>query len=162
MRFQDNPALCGPAAVANALEALGVTGVTQSMVADLIKTSGKGKPALTGTTQEELVRTLNRWASVTLSGCAKTAYEASYTLRGAIAWGAVAILGVDNTPTEGHWIAAVGMLGNRFLIADGASEEIVTSWTEQDLLARWTSYETKRGKQGTYYEIIVAEAKKKP
>lgn len=159
MRFQSNTSLCGPTAVSNALEALGVKDVTQDIVASLIsRTCRDSRPVRDGTTQAELVRALNRWARVTVDDQIPSGYLASYMLRGALSWGAVAIVGVDN-PDHGHWLAVVGMLGEKYLIADSASDEIVVSMTETELLARWSSYETRRGKQWWYYEIIVAERK---
>jgi hypothetical protein len=162
MRYQNSSALCGPTAVANALEALGVDGVTQDIVAEYIasNTRKKSKPARDGTTQEELVKALAKWAIVSFTGQITTAHLASYTLRGALSWGSVAILGVDNTQTEGHWVAAFGMLGDRYIIADSAHDEIVMVLGEDELLARWCSTETKRGKQTTFFEIIIVEGKR--
>ena len=37
-----------------------------------------------------------------------------------------------------HWVAVVGMLGPRFLVADPAEAELVLSYTVDEVVALWT------------------------
>lgn len=161
MRWQ-SASNCGPASVAHVLGVLGVKNVGQEVVEQFIAATERKKTpvAREGTTQDQLVKALNRWANVTYSGCITTAHLASYTLRGALAWGSAAILGVDNTDKDGHWIAAIGMSGENYIVMDSADNEILVTYTEEQLLQRWATVETKRGKQVTFFELIVVEAKR--
>jgi hypothetical protein len=49
-----------------------------------------------------------------------------------------------------HWVAAIGVLGDRVLVADSADPELVLSYTRDQLLDRWR----KPGDPPRYYGIV--------
>lgn len=58
--------------------------------------------------------------------------------------GRPAVLCVDSGE---HWVAAVGVLGDRVLVADPADNELVLSYTTAGLVARWG--------EGRYYGVVL-------
>jgi hypothetical protein len=56
------------------------------------------------------------------------------------------ILPVDNWE---HWVAAIGAIGQRVLVADSADNELVLTYTTDEILARW------EGPRGGWYGIVI-------
>lgn len=128
MRFQSHQSSCGPASVANALLALGIVRSEQEC-GTLCKTT------VDGTTPLGITRGLRQVPGIEPSPIRETRADvALLRLAALLRGGRPAILCVDNF---GHWVAAVGMLGDRFLIADPADNELVLALDSGALLERW-------------------------
>lgn len=130
MRMQDTAANCGPASLSNALQALGVSR-TQAECETLCKTSGTE-----GTTSRGLqagIKAVGRKSDIINERRADVALT---FLRADLHAGRAAVLAVDK---DEHWVAAVGLCGERFLIADPADNELVLSLSGDQLKSRWAS-----------------------
>ena len=136
MKFQSTQSLCGPASVSNALKALGKD-IDEKAVHKVIQKSGSYRPAVNGTTQDDIVTGASKWATVVRRGMVDRA-TAVDVLMHALLKGQVAIIGVDNST---HWISVIGHLHRRILVADPAHEELVLSLTESELLTRWVYHD---------------------
>lgn len=129
MRYQSLPARCGPAALREALRALGVTR-SEDELASIAKTTPEG----TG------VRGLTRAALESLPGLtARTFREkedvAIMRLASCLRAGGSAVLCVDDYD---HWVACVAMTGpDKFVVADPADEELFLYLWPTDLVNRW-------------------------
>lgn len=140
MRMQDTAANCGPASLSNALQAIGID-KSQAECEVLCKTT-----ATEGTSPRQLI------AGAKLAGRHGAGYvkntksfaaliELDHYLRA----GRPVILCVDD---GSHWVAAIGKLGERYLVADPADNELVVSYDTADLAKRWVD-----GK--TYYGVLL-------
>jgi hypothetical protein len=56
--------------------------------------------------------------------------------------GAALILAVDG---DSHWVAIVGALADRYIMADSADNELVLSLSEGELAQRWQTPGARRG-----------------
>jgi ABC-type bacteriocin/lantibiotic exporter with double-glycine peptidase domain len=140
MRLQDSQANCGAASLSNALAALGISH-SQAECAELCKTT-----ATEGTPPKRLLsgaKQLGRQPQVVSE---KRGAVAMLYLDAHLRAGRPAVLCVDN---DEHWVAAVGLLGERILVADPADNELVLSYSRAGLVARWGS------KAGRYYGIVL-------
>lgn len=126
--MQDTAANCGPASLSNALQALGVIR-TQAECETLCKTSGTDGTTIRGL--QGAIKSLGR----TPRPINERRFDVAWCfLRGWLQVGNSAVLCVDNSE---HWIAAIGVIGERMLIADPADNELVTSLAPDALKARW-------------------------
>lgn len=133
--MQDSQANCGPFALKNALSAIGI----ERSAEELEKACGT--TATNGTPTKNVLR-----AAQKIEGCApvvireKRSDVALLKLEHAVNDGRPVLLVVDSGE---HWVAAVGKLGDRYLVADSANTELVISMTAAELEARWkdTGYE---------------------
>ena len=129
MRAQDHQYNCGPNALHNALAALGVRRSARELEVVC------GTTAQDGTSQTRLVE-----AARAIRGTKPWVLESGMPapaiamLRDALHRGRPAVLAVDR---DEHYIAAIGMLGDRVLVADGANNEVVLSVPDYKLLLRW-------------------------
>lgn len=135
--MQDSEANCGPAALRNALYAIGIN--RSSSECELLCNTS----ATNGTLSNELVEAIARirgCKSPVVINCGESSH-AIFQLGDALRRGRSVILctshdnsrSVDNE----HYIAAIGLLGSRIIVADSASNELVESWTETRLRKRW-------------------------
>lgn len=128
MRFQTNQSTCGPTALFNALVALGV------------ERSLDECEHLCGTTTEgtdgpALVRGAAKIPGLTPVPLRESRPDvAVLRLVAALRAGRPVVLAVDS---DEHWVAAVGLLGERVLVADSADNELVQSLPLSQLLERW-------------------------
>ena len=142
MRLQSHPNLCGPAAVANALRARGKAATEDKVLAAIKKAMGatEGHPEQDGTSALSIQRALEAVGMVgdpwTLAdGPASWAF-----LRENLLWGRPVFLAVDYEGDRAeHWVVAIGVLGDRVLVADSADPELVLSLIYADLDRRWKS-----------------------
>lgn len=128
MRLQDSQANCGPASLSNALAALGQPR-TQDECAELCKTN-----ATDGTPTKRLLAAVK---GLGLRGIVIKEKRAEVALLKLDHWlqrGRPAILCVDN---DSHWVAAIGVLNDRILVADSADNELVLSYDRTALVERW-------------------------
>lgn len=143
MRLQSSQANCGPFAVRNALSALGVSRSEQECES-LCKVTGTH-----GTRARDLVRGLAAIESVMPSCIDETRRDVGLLrLDAALRAGRPAILLVD---AWSHYVAAVGVLGNRYLVADSADSELVVS-VDVAGLATWWGCE---GARRPYWGVIL-------
>lgn len=129
MRAQDSQFNCGPVALHNALLALGI----KRSIKECERLTGV--TATSGTDVESLLAAASAIRGVhTMVVNAYDAQSAIAILRDALRRGRPALLSVDQ---EEHYVAAVGLLGDRILVADGADNEIVVSIPDYRLVKWW-------------------------
>ncbi len=128
MRLQDNQANCGPAAMSNALAAIGLLR-SQDECTVLAKTS-----ATEGTSTKKLLAAIRAVGRFPLVINEKRPSVAILYLCAMLDDGRSAVLCVDD---GSHWVAAVGLLGERVLVADSADSELVVSVTRTELAEWW-------------------------
>lgn len=138
MRLQSTKASCGPAALGNALEALGIKRSDDELKV-LCKTTAEGTSAK------------NIIAAIRALGIEPVSFKTSAALAPIVlshhlTSGRAAIICVD---ADAHWVGCIGLLGRRFVVADSAMDALVVSYAEDELLARWVSPD------GRYYGIVV-------
>jgi ABC-type bacteriocin/lantibiotic exporter with double-glycine peptidase domain len=127
MRMQSSEANCGSTALSNALAAIGI----KRGLDECEKLCGV--TAEQGTSVFKLIdvaSTIRR--NPTVINC-KDKY-AYLVLCDGLRNGRSAILCVDENE---HYVAAVGIIGKRVLVADSALNELVVSYSETKLLDRW-------------------------
>ena len=139
--MQDTAANCGPASLSNALQALGMFR-SQQECEQLCKTS-----ATDGTTGRNLAKALTTLGFEPAIIREKRGYVAMLTLRHSLNKGRPAILCVDKWE---HWVCAIGMLGDRFIIADPADNELVLSYDAGAVAKRWSHDNAQ-----PYYGVIL-------
>lgn len=143
MRLQDSQANCGPLAVRNALAALGVSRSTQECET-LCQTN-----ATVGTTTDNLLKALHA-----LEECDPVKIDESrqdvalLKLDVALRSGRPVILLVDNWS---HYVAAVGQLGPRILVADSGDQELVVSKSAGELVQWWA----RAGVRRAYWAVVL-------
>lgn len=126
--MQDTAANCGPASLSNALAAQGIAR-TQDECAAMCKTT-----ATDGTPPKRLLAAI---MAVGRKGVVIKERRADVAITFLAHWldrGRPVILCVDQGQ---HWVAAVGMLGERILVADSADNDLVLSYSREELLKRW-------------------------
>lgn len=134
MQLQSTPHGCGPAAIVNALEALGKY-TTQDAVARLARTDAEG------TDERGAKRALRLLGFVPQDLVTASRAAAWYQVCGALLMGYPCLLAVDN---DSHWITAIGLLGGLVLVLDSADGGLVQSLDQRSLLARWGSRPTRK------------------
>ena len=133
MRLQESKANCGPTALANALEAMGhVRSVGE--LATACKTT-----ATSGTSPAGLVKAVVALKeSCDLNdhiGIRAVRPELAIAqLHKALCAGRAAVLLVD---ADEHYVAAVGLLGEIYMLVDSADEALLVACTEEELGAWW-------------------------
>lgn len=162
MRMQSTEAACGFCATSNALKALGVDASEADVARWVDKVRRTENPGVQGLGEMNLGRALTEAAPKRYRLAARAlhfpdAEQAVLALRGALEDGAAAVLAVDPEQDEAgnyaasHWVAAVGRLGSRFLIADSADTELVPSLSPSQLLLRWEI----PGPSPTFYCLVI-------
>jgi ABC-type bacteriocin/lantibiotic exporter with double-glycine peptidase domain len=138
MRGQSHRNFCGPACAANILRAFGTDrNATEDTVAKKIRQvaiRNNDEDPSNGTTESQLRRAFEAYKHPTEQWQLHTPHAAVMALRGALLGGLLGVLCVDNNT---HWVAAIGVAGTRFVIADPADPEIVLIVTGEELAQRW-------------------------
>jgi predicted double-glycine peptidase len=136
---------CGPCAVLNALTALGRA---EPELTEQVMIRLAGCTPTFGSNATGLKRALSalRFKSRALSYAQPT--RALGGLRRALKAGHPVIMLVDG---DDHWVACVGALGDRFLLADSGGSGVVDSLSTEQLTRRWRG----GGTRPTYYGIEV-------
>lgn len=137
MLLQGTQADCGAASLHNALCSLGMHRSLDEL------RSLCGTTATDGSSERKMLKAARAIAGLepeVLMETEKRASAALAILRTRLLRGRPVLLLVDpNDDGEAeHWVAAVGLLGPRFLVADSALTELVVAYTEPQLLERWT------------------------
>lgn len=155
MRYQSTDHFCGPAAVANALKALGRNVTEQQVETAVAKAHRKGEPkSVEGTSHLQIKKALEvmkyNYAEFSLAHS-----EAAWrTLRSYLIDGYPTLLAVDDNE---HWVSAIGVLGQFILVADGADSELVLSYDKERLLQRWGAHSDVI----TYYGLPIMPKKRR-
>lgn len=145
MKLQNQLYNCGPVALYNCLEALGVYDILEETIAELA-----GSDPVNGTNAAQMRRAVQKIGMHPFSIRASRDESAWRELCGALTLGTPTMLLVDK---DEHWVAAVGMLGSdRVLVADGADGALVRSYFESELLERWRG----RKKSAPFFGLIVS------
>lgn len=147
MRYQTTQATCGAAAVLNALSAL-EHAVTEDQV---VAASGVKDPTK-GLGEREIKRALTALGyghSEIWTGDEPHGWH--YLKEALVFEGRPVIMAVDR---DRHWVSAVGVLGRRIAVADGAATDLVVYRPRELLMPFWSS-----GARKCYYGIIVKELK---
>lgn len=151
MLGQTGQASCASCALSNALKGLGYDVSEAEVQKWMDRVRRQQDPGATGSGSDLLARAASE-GKYRLRVRKLVTNDRDYAvlaLRGALASGAVALLHVDDDEEGGHWVSAIGVLGQRFLVADGADREIVLSYDEDALITRWTN------ETGTLYGIVL-------
>lgn len=127
MRYQSRKSSCGPAALANALESIGIER-TEDELATLSKQS------VDGTSSSNLRKAAEAVGVETFGICEQRIETAKWALEYHLRSGNPAILVVDN---DEHWVAVTGMLGDRVIVVDSADNDLLVYYTVARLLFRW-------------------------
>ena len=145
MLGQSSAASCGPCAVSNGLKALGLDVSEAEVLRWMDRIRQGADPGSNGANGELMTRAMaeSRYRLRIRRLSTGDRDYATLVLRGAVGEGAIAIAYVDSDGDEqtddGHWVAVVGLLGRRVLVADGADRELVLSYDEDQFLARWST-----------------------
>jgi len=129
VRMQDSQAGCGPTALHNALAALGLKR-TQAECELLC-----GTTATDGTPFKRLVAGTRKIPELIPCPLRESRADvAMLKLEAALRAGRPVLMVVDDGE---HWVAAVGTLGGRVLVADSADNDLVLSYSPTELEHRW-------------------------
>lgn len=139
--MQDTEANCGPTAMSNALAAMG-TARTVTECEALCKTS-----ASRGVSAAKLIRALKATELEPEVVHESRRDVAFLRLDQALRMGRPVILSVANGT---HWVAAIGRLGDRYLVADSDDNDLVIS-RDANALATWWAEKTSR----PYYGVVL-------
>ena len=138
MRFQSHKSTCGPAALHNALEALG-TDRSEDELSSMCGTTTDG-------TSEKGIKRACKALAVSCTTISERKFIfARLLLFEAITTMYTAIISVDKGE---HWVAVVGLSGSRFIIVDSADNNLVLFWDYGKLEEKWSG-------AGNYYGIIL-------
>lgn len=144
MKFQSNRSSCGPAALHNALSALGLTRSEDELI-----TLSKQSPA--GTSAAGIIKAIKAISTpeAPLKGLPVQWRNPDDAIVG-LWWnvaehGRPTILCVDDLD---HWVACVGKLGQRFSVVDSADNRLLIHYAPTELTRRWVA-------EGRFYGIIV-------
>lgn len=129
MRFQSHASSCGPASASNALSALGIARSEEEC------STLCGTTATDGTDPRGLITGLKQ-----IPGCSPAWIReqrgdvAILRLVASLRIGRPVILCVDGYE---HWVAAVGLLGDRIIVVDSADADLALSYSAGEALERW-------------------------
>lgn len=130
--MQDSQANCGPYALKNGLAALGI----ERSAEELEKACGTS--ATNGTPTRGILK-----AAQKIEGCNPVVLRegksdvALLKLEHALRRGRPVIIAWRVLTPGDHWVAVVGVLGERFLVADAADSELVVSYAVDELEVKW-------------------------
>lgn len=124
MRYQSRAFSCGPAAVCNAFSTYGT----------YLREDEACEVDVSGTSERALVAGIEKNGRTAECFKARDSVIAINWMNTSIRLGAPVILCVDDWT---HWVAVVGIIGDRYLVADSAHEELIIPYTDVELSDRW-------------------------
>lgn len=142
MRFQTKRSSCGPAAGANACEAIGLSRTEDEMAA-LMGT----KPD--GTDAKQMKKGLQATGIKLGLIVEKRVHPAMLAMYFCLDTGKPVVIPVEQWE---HWVVVVGKLGTRYIVIDSAGDELVKIM-DGDELAKWWSF--NNGKTENFYGIVL-------
>jgi ABC-type bacteriocin/lantibiotic exporter with double-glycine peptidase domain len=133
MKYQSRKSSCGPASLANALEAIGIER-TEDELGTLAKQDATGTSSINLRKAAEAV-------GVDTRVVAEQRWESAYwALNSFIGNGNPGLLIVDN---DEHWVSVVGKLGDTFIVTDPADNDLLLFYSGTKLLERWKNESDK-------------------
>jgi hypothetical protein len=160
MRLQSHPNGCGPSTVANILRTLGFrTPSGDDPSEDWVSRKAKLSAAMNdphpgyGTIEWQIRRCLESLNVPHFQFSTSDPNLAAASLRGFLASGWPVMLAVDN---DEHWVGAIGLVGERVLVADSADGELVVVYDTEQVVNRWATA-TDPAK---FYGIVVTGKKR--
>ncbi len=133
VRYQSRKSSCGPASLSNALEALGIER-TEDELGTLSKQDA------TGTSSINLRKAAEAVGVETLNVTIQNIESARWCLDSHLTSGHPGILVVDN---DEHWVACIGKLGDTFIVADPADNDLLAFYSREELIVRWQNVHGK-------------------
>jgi ABC-type bacteriocin/lantibiotic exporter with double-glycine peptidase domain len=133
MRYQSRKSSCGPGSLANALEAIGVVRSEDELAVMTHQTTE-------GTSSINLRKAVESIGLEVVNISEQRASVASWAIGHYVRSGNPGLLVVDN---DTHWVAVVGMLGEHFIVVDGADNELVLYYSLDALVERWKNDNNK-------------------
>jgi len=144
VRLQSSAANCGPTALTNAACAMGKR-LSLEECEKICRTT-----ATDGTSPRKLKNGAGRLGFEDIIEFRDGAEDiALLRLRDFVGNGSAVLITVD---ADTHWVAVVGLIGDRFLVADSADNELVLSYSAGEMLQRWRNPESKK----CYYGMVIA------
>lgn len=138
MRMQSGQNNCGPAALANAFRALGSTVVTEDKVVAAMREAAPptDAPEQDGAGVRPLQVAAEKWRYQLVPWNFQVPEIAQRVLVQFLVSPdpRPCLLAVDD---EEHWVTAIGVIGDRILVADPADAEIVRPYVWDKLALRW-------------------------
>lgn len=134
MKYQMRKSNCGPAALCNALEAIGIER-TQDELGTLSKQTAEG-----GTSKSNLIAAAEAVGVEVVNVSEQRSEVAGWCLESALSSGHPAIIIVDN---DEHYVAVVGKLGSVYIVADSADNDLLCFYSRDKLLERWKNEHNK-------------------
>jgi len=133
LRYQSRKSSCGPASLVNALEAIGIER-SEDEIGTLAKQDTNG------TTPLRMRRAAESIGVEVLNVCEKRQEVAGWLIESQLRSGNPGIIVVDN---DEHWVSVVGLLGDTFIVADPADNDLLLFYSLQGLLDRWKNPDGK-------------------
>lgn len=143
MRYQNRHFMCGPTALANALEVYGKR-VNQDEIAKVAGTT------VEGTSLSQIKKAAKKYGFYGIPVKYKTEFDAEQVLVDNLYFpspGHPIILCVDKWT---HWITAIGTIGSKYIVVDGADDEYIRFYNSDELLLRWRF-------NAKYYGLIISD-----
>lgn len=137
MKFQNRKHSCGPAALHNALEALGFSR-SEDELAALCQTTSEGTSEVG---IKRAAKALDR-SFTTLSE--KRFKVANLELFQHLYSHGTAVICINE---YSHWVAVVGLTNRRYIVVDSADNNLVLFWDEETLEKKWAG-------SGNFYGIL--------
>lgn len=132
MRLQDSQANCGPYALKNGLAAMGIERSAEELE-KACKTS-----ATNGTTTSNIIKAARAIEGCTPVKLLETKRDvALLKLFYAVTSGRACVISWCSQEPGDHWVAVIGKLGERYLIADAGDSELIIAVDAIELERRW-------------------------
>lgn len=138
MRFQSRKFSCGPTALHNALEAMGIHRSEDEL-------AGLAGTTTDGTSEVGLKKAADAMGVLAGTISEKRFEVARLKLFEHVYRQGTAILCVDD---YSHWVTVVGLSGHRFIVIDSADNNLVLFMDDDKLEDRWTG-------SGNYYGVLL-------
>ena len=133
MRYQSRKSSCGPAALANALEAIGVVRSEDEL-------GVLSKQDVNGTSSVNLRKAAEATGVETVLVNEQRDEVAEWCINSHINAGHSGLLVVDN---DEHWVAIIGRLNGTYIVADSADNDLLCFYDTKSLLDRWRNVHGK-------------------
>ena len=124
MKLQDAQHLCGPTALSNALASLGRE-IPPAACATLCHAT------IEGADEDDIERAVKEL------GFTPERITTWLALCGALVAGAPVVCSVKETEPYDHWVAVIGVLGDRLIVVDSLNYELVVAYKRADWLEIW-------------------------
>lgn len=124
MRLQESQNWCGPTALSNALLSLG-RDIPPAACATNCRTT------IEGTDEKDICR------AITELGFEPVVVRNWFALVGAVTGGSPVVCSVTVDDPEDHWVAVIGVSGDRLIVVDSLKHELTEAYEKADWLEFW-------------------------